>query len=272
MTDDVRADLAYALDASRLMGEAIEATPDGWQRRTLRRAHKRVLMLVTRQGGKSTTTAAKAMHKALYTPGSLTLLVSPSQRQSGELFSKVTDVYNAAGAPVPALRASALRMELQNGSRIIALPGSEKTIRGYSGVDLLVIDEAARVLDDLYYSVRPMLAVSDGELVCMSTPWGKRGWFYDEWTDPAADEWTRIKVTADACPRITDTFLEEERRKLGDWWFRQEYYCEFSDTVDSVFATDDIDRAITDEVQPLFGAAAEAPQDTPDDQPEPLLL
>jgi hypothetical protein len=78
---------------------------------------------------------------------------------------------------------SALRLELRNGSRIVSLPGDETTVRGYSGVRLLVVDEAARVPDDLYFSIRPMLAVSGGRLVCLSTPFGKRGFFYEAWTE-----------------------------------------------------------------------------------------
>ena len=98
------------------------------------------------------------------------LLLSPSQRQSGELFAKVVNFYRAAGEPVEATKLSALHMHLANGSRIQALPGTEKTVRGFSGVDLLIIDEASRVSDDLYFSVRPMLAVSGGELVALTTP------------------------------------------------------------------------------------------------------
>ena len=63
----------------------------------------------------------------------------------------------------PAERAS---FPLANGSRIIALPGTEKTIRGYAAADLVVIDEAARVEDDLLTAVRPMLAAA--VLVTMS--------------------------------------------------------------------------------------------------------
>src|SRR5690606_4560277 len=114
--------------------------------------------LVTRQGGKSTITAGRGLHKALTRSGSLTLLLSPSLRQSQELFAKVVDLWHAAGEPVGVERLSTMFMELANGSRIRALPGTEKTVRGYSAVDLLVIDEAARVLDDLYFSLRPMLA------------------------------------------------------------------------------------------------------------------
>src|SRR5207244_4416310 len=118
-----------------------------------------------------------------------------------------------------------LRLELANGSRIVSLPGDEATVRGFSGVALLVIDEAARVNDALYYSVRPMLAVSQGRLVSLSTPFGKRGWFHDEWFGEG--DWERVKITAEECPRIPATFLAEERRALGERWYKQEYLCSF---------------------------------------------
>jgi hypothetical protein len=140
---------------------------------------------------------------------------------------------------------------LENESRIVTLPGTEKTVRGFSGVDLLVVDEAARVADELYYAVRPMLAVSGGRLMMLSTPFGKRGIFYEEWTGGAP--WERYTVTAAECPRIPAPFLEEERKTLGPWWFAQEYECRFMDTVDQVFSTEIIDKAMTDEVAPLFG-------------------
>lgn len=129
------------------------------------------------------------------------------------------DVYRTVEQTVPSELESALRLELQNGSRIVSLPGKEETIRGYSGVRLLVVDEAARVPDSLYYSVRPMLAVSGGRLVCLSTPFGKRGFFHQEWIE--GHGWERVKITADQCPRISKAFLEEERRSLGDWWYRR---------------------------------------------------
>jgi hypothetical protein len=114
------------------------------------------------------------------TTPALVLLLSPTLRQSGELFKdKVRRLYNALGRPVRCVQETQLTMELTNGSRIVALPGEEGTIRGYSGVLLLVCDEAARIPDALYFSVRPMLAVSGGLLVALSTPFGRRGWFYE---------------------------------------------------------------------------------------------
>jgi hypothetical protein len=209
-------------------------------------------MCATRQGGKSCLAAALAVRTALLEAPALVLLLSPSQRQSGELFrDKFLPLYNRLGRPVPAVQESALQMTLANGSRIISLPGDEETIRGYSGVRLLVVDEAARVPDALYRSVRPMLAVSRGRLVCLSTPFGKRGWFYETWH--GAESWVRVRVTADECPRITAKFLAEEKVALGDRWFRQEYYCSFEDTIDAVFSSEDILAACSGTAKPLFG-------------------
>ena len=76
-----------------------------------------------------------------------------------------------------------LAVRFANGNRFIARPGSEKSARSFSAVTLLLEDEASRVLDDLYNSVRPMLAVSNGRHVIMSTPFGKRGHFHKIWTE-----------------------------------------------------------------------------------------
>jgi hypothetical protein len=136
-----------------------------------------------------------------------------------------------------------------NGSRIVALPGAEGNIRGYSGVALLIIDEAARVPDPLYYSVRPMLAVSRGRLVALSTPFGKRGWFYEEWV--SENPWHRVEIKAADCPRIPRDFLEQERQALGERWFAGEYECEFSDVLGSVFSYADIHGAVSDDIEVL---------------------
>ena len=242
-------DLALALDASLLM-RAIGTEPDAWQRKALRSVAPRQSWLCSRQSGKSSIAAVLALHTALYQPGSLVLLLSPSLRQSQELFTKVRDAYRALDHPAPLQAESALRYELTTGSRLIALPGTEGTVRGYSGVRLLVIDEAARVHDDLYFSVRPMLAVSSGRLITLSTPWGKRGWFYEEWEHGQA--WERTKITAEQCPRISAPFLAEEKRTLPPMWYASEYECIFGDTVNSVFRGEDIDAMFEQDAEPLF--------------------
>jgi hypothetical protein len=118
--------------------------PDPWQRRVLRSSDRRHLLLCSRQVGKSLTAGALALRTALLKAGSLVLLLSPSQRQSAELFrDKVLRLYGALGRPLAAESESALRLELSNGSRVISLPGTERTIRSFASVALLIIDEAA---------------------------------------------------------------------------------------------------------------------------------
>lgn len=148
---------------------------------------------------------------------------------------------------MPTQTESALRLELQNGSRIISLPGKEQTVRGFSGVRLLAIDEAARVPDELYYSVRPMLAVSKGRLVALSTPFGARGWWHEAWR--SEEPWERYEVPASECPRISGEFLEEEQRTLGEGWYKQEYECQFLDAESQAFRREDVDRAFDEEVE-----------------------
>jgi hypothetical protein len=219
---------AWSQSGVELM-KSLGMTPDGWQMDLLRSQARRLLLCCSRQSGKSTTTAILSLHHALYPPAgkpTLTLLLSPSQRQSSELFRKVLTYYRQLSRPEPSIEENKLSLELSNGSRIISLPSSEETIRGYSGVTLLVVDEAARVPDELYRSVRPMLATSAGRLVCLSTPFGKRGFFHEEWMSERV--WERIRIPAEMCPRIPADFLAEERLSLGEMYFRQEYGCEFS--------------------------------------------
>jgi hypothetical protein len=166
------------------------------------------------------------------------------------LFGKVLSFYRDLGRPVLPQAERKLSLELENGSRIVTLPGSEKTIRGFSGAALLILDEAARVADELYFAVRPMLAVSGGALIMLSTPYGKRGVYYKEWT--AGHGWERYEVPASQCPRISGEFLEEERRVLPSWVYRQEYECSFEETEDQVFTMEMVERAVTPEVTPLF--------------------
>lgn len=246
------ADLACALDPVQLARRA-GLEPDEWQRRVLRSPARRALLNCSRQSGKSTISSVLAVHRAVYAPGSLVLLLSPSLRQSAELFRRCMGIYRALdGQPKPDAE-SVLKLELPNGSRIVSLPGTESTVRGYAGVGLLIVDEASRVPDELYLSCRPMLAVSGGSLLALSTPFGKRGWWYQAWKSD--EPWERYEVPASSCPRIDPAFLAEERRSMGAWWFDQEYGCAFGEAEDSVFRSSDIDAAFTTDVAPLFGRA-----------------
>ncbi|MGZ4846415.1 MAG: terminase large subunit domain-containing protein [Halobacteriota archaeon] len=224
--------------------QSLSIDPDPWQRDLLLSDERRIILNCCRQSGKTLSVAILALHHALNNPGALVLVLSPSLRQSGELFKKILGFYKDLGKPIPSNVETALALQLINRSRIVSLPGKEQTIRGFSGVSLLVIDEAAQVADDLYYSVRPMLAVSDGRIILLSTPRGKRGFFFREWTE--SEMWKKIKVTAQECPRISAEFLLEELEALGDYWYEQEYCCVFGENETSLFSWDVIQRALLD--------------------------
>jgi hypothetical protein len=244
---DAARSLALALDPSQIL-RAQGLAPDPWQREFLLCPDRQVLLNCCRQSGKSTTTAAGALHAALFTPRALVLLLSPTQRQSGELFRKVRDAYDALGRPLPALSdsPSEARLELANGSRVVGLPGKEGTVRGFSRAALLLIDEAAKVHDDLYRSVRPMLAVSGGRLVCLSTPFGQRGFFHREWHSDGP--WRRFRITWRDCPRIAPAFIDNEVRSMGQSWVDQEYNCLFTALEGLVYP--EFDACLTDDEPP----------------------
>ena len=246
-------DLEMALDPVRF-AEHLGFVADAWQAAVLRWEGKRLALNCGRQTGKSTTAAALALHRAVYYPGSLILLVSPSQRQSTELFRKVGELLGRRDegrqAPWKPELAEDNRQScvLANRSRIVSLPSSEATIRGFSGASLIIEDEASRVPDDLYRAVRPMLATSGGRLVLMSTPYGKRGHFWEVWNE-GGPEWERVKVPSTEGPRISAAFLAEEQRSLGAWWFSQEYLCEFVDAAASAFTWEMVQSAQKEQIE-----------------------
>jgi Terminase large subunit, T4likevirus-type, N-terminal len=244
--------LRWQLDPVEFFTDAVGSEPDRWQADLLRSESKNIILNASRQSGKSQTTAILALHHALYTPGALALVLAPSLRQSQELFGKVLGALRDLGSGdlIKPAAQRRLSLELENGSRILTLPGSEKTIRGFSSVSLLLLDEASRVPDELYFAVRPMLAVSGGRLIMLSTPWGRRGVFYEVWEH--GEGWEKYRVTAHQVDRISEEFLEEERMALPPWVFRSEYECSFEDTEDTVFTTEMIERAISPDVKPLF--------------------
>jgi len=245
-------DAAYVLMPSIWCKEVLGFKPDPWQEQVLDSNSKRILLLCSRQSGKSTVSSVVALHTMIFKPGSLVLMISPTQSQSDELFKKLMYYFDLIDPKPETKVITKTTLELENGSRCISRPGSEVSTRGFSAVSLLVIDEAARTRDELFYSLTPMLAISKGKLLAISTPYGKRGWFYNEWIDD--NLWEKYKVTALNCPRITAEFLANEKRTHPAGYFDQEYMCEFSDTVESVFSWDDIEKMQDNEVEPMdFG-------------------
>jgi len=229
-------DLAYSLDPVLWGEEVLGFHPDPWQASLLRSRSKKIILNCSRQSGKSTVCAALGLHESIYRRPSFGLVIAPTQDQSSELMLKFDEFRGAVELPSDYLSTDTkLAVRFANGNRFIARPGSEKSARSFSAVTLLLEDEAARVADALYNSVRPMLAVSNGRHVLMSTPFGKQNHFFKIW-DEQRDLWEWYEIPAEQCPRITKEFLEEEQRTNP--WFEQEYHCVFMDSEGSIFSSD----------------------------------
>ena len=237
-------------DGTRFATERLDFRPDAKQRIVLDERIRRGLLNCSRQWGKSTVTAAKAVYRAYTRPESLVVVVSPGERQSAEFLRKAVGFARKLRIRERGDGDNKISLLFPDGSRIVGLPGVADTVRGFSAVSLMLIDEAARVRDDVYNAVLPMLAVGDGDLWLMSTPCGQRGFFYEEWAN-GGDGWARVSVPATECSRISPRFLEEQRASIGDRWFRQEYGCEFVGEEGSVFDMDMVRQAIDPDLKAI---------------------
>ncbi|HYP06337.1 MAG TPA: terminase family protein, partial [Bryobacteraceae bacterium] len=237
----------HAADAAAWAEAVLIFTPDEMQRQVLQATSKRGILNCTRQWGKSTTCAIKAVHYAHFHPNSLVLVASPGMRQSGEFLQKARKAVSLLGIRPKGDGENRCSVLLPNGARIVGLPENADTVRGFSSVGLLIIDEASRVSDDMYYALRPMLAVSDGDLWLMSTPNGRSGFFFREWQDTAGvTPWLRITAIAEECPRIPADFLLAEKDRFSDERYREEYCCEFVCAEGALFDEDVIRSKFVD--------------------------
>lgn len=238
----------HAFDASSLM-RAAGYEPDPWQQKLLQSTPHRGLLLCSRRAGKSLCAAVLALHRAVTQPGTETVLLSASQQQSSELLRTVRSVHLDASIELTTEQDSARSLAVGHPgareSRIISLPALPRSVRGYTA-DLLVIDEASFLEPEMYEAALPLIATG-GDLLALTTPAGRVGWFHSAWTDETAfPGFDRIKVTAEDVPRISRTFLDEQRQQIGERAFRQEYLCEFEDAISSMFRSEHIAAASTE--------------------------
>jgi hypothetical protein len=217
-------ELAYRIDPALWVREVLGVEPEKWQQIFLRAPRgASILALTARQVGKTTSAAWAMAHAALHRPGSLSVIACPTQNQSAEGVRRVREAVLKAGGKLEA--DNVYRLELENGSRVLALPGSDDSVRGLTVDAWIVADEAARISTDLIAALRPMRARKpEARLAMLSTAWSYTDPFWSAWSDPA-QSWFRLKVTADHpdCIRFPPGFLEDELRALGEEAFKREY-------------------------------------------------
>ncbi len=214
-------EIAYRVDPVRWVDSTIKMTPTPWQETFLRAPRgASILVLTARQVGKTTTAAWAIAHAMLFTPGSLSVIACPAQRQSAEAVRRVRESLLKTDAELKSDNVYGL--ELKNGSRVLALPGSDDSIRGLTVDGWIVADEAARLPNDLISALRPMRARRpEARFAMLSTAWSRTDPFWTAWVDDDPT-WIRLKATADTTAFPAE-FLEQERRALGEQNFQREY-------------------------------------------------
>jgi hypothetical protein len=214
-------EIAYRIDPVPWVKEVLKVDPSKWQEDFLRAPRGgSIKALTARQVGKTAAASWAMAHTATFEPGSLSVIACPAQNQSAEGVRRVREALLKAGATLTT--DNVYRLELDNGSRVLALPGSDDSVRGLTVDCWIVVDEAARVSADLIAALRPMRARKpQARLAMLSTACTRSDPFWKVWEseDP---HWIRIRATAET--GIFDPlFLEQERAALGEHAFNREY-------------------------------------------------
>ena len=216
-------EIAYRLDPVLWMREVLGITPHAWQETFLRAERgASIVVLTARQVGKTTAAACGMAHSALFMPGSLSVVACPTQNQSAEALRKVREMIRMAGAELTT--ENIFKLELANGSRVLALPGTEESIRGLTVDAWIVADEAARLDPSIMAALHPMRTqCPNTRFAMLSTAWSRTDPFWSAWAsdDPS---WTHIKATVDVEPNLIDPdALERAKRQLSEDDFKREY-------------------------------------------------
>ena len=238
-------DALCKVDAVAWARARLGVVPDDWQKQLMRSTGD-LAALCGRRVGKSQSAGWVAAHHVVEGEGRTALCISPTQRQSGELFrlAKAAIVKAMPDASFPT--DNRLSIELPNGSRLLSLPGDPGTVRGLTA-SLVLLDETQSLPDgghELFASVRPMLATTGGRMIVLGTPLDRSGLLFDIWEGGIAMDWMRVHVPSTLCPRIPAAFLESERRLLGEAIFRREYLAEFAASASGMFDHDLLQAAL----------------------------
>jgi phage FluMu gp28-like protein len=228
--------------------------PYEYQAKLLRDNSKRIAVRWSRQAGKTTCIASRAIWYAVTYPGTLTLIVAPSLRQSMIMRDRIQDFLlnmdeHCRLGLIEKMQRTVIRF--RNGSRIVALPNNPQLLRGYTA-NQAIADEANFFKDDelVFYNVLyPMLSTTDGTLIAISTPWNKDSVFYHMCQNP---DFSSHVVTCEQVKQaglIKQSFIDNMRSQLPTEYFQREFMAEFVEDIDAWLSQSLIVQSIDSNLQ-----------------------
>jgi hypothetical protein len=237
--------------------ENLDFEADPFQAEILTAPETRLMVLAPRQVGKTAAAAVRAAWEAINSENSLILLASASGRQSGQILAKTRVILSELGEDLLPPPPQSTGFTLANGTSVLAVPDSPETIRGYSAPKLIIVDEAAFATKELFTALDPMMTVSGGTIMLLSTPNGQTGYFYDQW-HAKEGPWRRIQTTLEACPRINKEAIEQIKKTMSKEEFQSEFECKFVPNGEG-FISREVYRACLDPTVELFLPDIELP-------------
>jgi hypothetical protein len=229
----------------------------GPQARALGLEARTTVILAPRQTGKSRSLGVCALWWAFRRARQTVLVVSAGEDAARRLLALVRTV---AAHPLLAgsvVDESGSRVTLSNGSAIVAVPASERAIRGTSA-DLLLVDEAALVSDDVLLSAAlPTTAARpDARIVLASTPWAEGGAFHRHVMAGDSAHQRVFRWSLGDAPWITRGVIEAARLSMSPARFAAEFEADWSDLGGALFSRRLLESCAAEVVLPEWGPAA----------------
>ena len=232
--------MRHALDPVVWLKEDLDITPRLFQQDLLTTRARRIVLCCHRQSGKTEGAAMLATHALLFKTGH-TVLAAPTFKQADRLARRVKKFLGKTRHHVNLISDNRFFLETDIGSSLTVVSlDSPDNARGISGVSLLILDEAASIDAEAFAALAPsMTAVENSQQIIISTPRGQIGLFWELWNNPSYEKYF---LSADKNPTISKSWLDEERKALGDLLYSQEYECSFTSAQSAVFDLEKIRR------------------------------
>lgn len=236
------------------MGDTQQIQLDNWQRQVLECESKRIAIRAGRQSGKSTVVSLKVAQYAMQYSNKVVVVIAAVERQAQLLFEKIFNTIVTIDRKAVKGKPTKSYVKLKNGTQIWCLPTGQSGygIRGFT-VDLLIADEAHYINEEVFTAIIPMLAVTGGTFILLSTPKGAEGYFYECFKDPTYTTW---HISSETCTRIPKEFLEQQKKRMTKVSYQQEFLAEFIENIEKFFPTSIIQDSMNLEATPFVSSKA----------------